>query len=490
MKRMVQGIIFLGCCGLILGFNAFEEESHQSFIPTAYVIKQDLEVEIKTVGELEAARSTIIASNIKGDQGKIIDLIPDGVYVQPGQILVKMDPTPFEDKVEKLRAQLKEHEIYVASLEQALEWEKIQTDHKDRAAFYEVEAAKLELDKMKYGDGPQEENRLKGMMQKAKLKYDELNSYSQDLMELETQGFLNATEVKQAQKKLVEEEEAYELAKLQYESYIQHVYPMQIKKGETNLKRAQVNEEETAKSGVYHVAKAHALLEQAKQDLSDMSLQLLEAEKELAQTEIIAPAPGMVVHREEYRSGQRRKPRVGDSLVKNQPLLDLPDLSAMLVKTRIREVDLFKIGIGKKVTIEVDAYPQLSFKGTLCFIGVLALADFGQRNDEKYFEVRIALDESEPCLRPGMTTRTTIHAQKALGTLTIPLHAVFDEHKQNYCYVVCPNATYEKRSIKLGISNEQWVEVKEGLQEGECIFLIDPTMLSSFTLWTKSKPRR
>lgn len=474
MKQFIQFLMVLGFLGLMLGTSAFKEASPVDVIPTAFVVRQDLKMEVKTVGELEAARSRIIASAVKGDQGKIIDLIADGIYVQPGEVLVRIDPTPFEDKVNQLRVQLKEQEAYVNALEQALEWEKIQAEHKNRTALYEIESAKLELDKIVYGDGPQEISRLKSAMQKAWLKYEELHAYSNDLIELEAQGFLNATEVKQAQKKLAEEQEAYEMAKLQHDNYVQHVYPMQVKKAETSLKRAQVNEEEVTKSGLYSIAKANALLDQAKQSLVDLEFQMFESEKELAQTEIKAPTSGMVVHREDYRSGQRRKPRVGDILVKNQPLIDLPDLSSMVIKTRVREVDLFKVDIGKKATIEVDAYPQLSFQGTLSSIGVLALADTGRTSDEKYFEVRIALDASDPCLRPGMTTRVTIHAQTAPDVLTVPLHAVFEEYKQAYCYVVGSNKAYEKRPIKLGIHNEHWAEIKEGLQEGDCVCLVNP----------------
>lgn len=474
MKRIFQLCLFLGFSGLILGFNLFKQASAVPKIPTAFVVKQDLKVAIKTVGELEAARSTSIASSIKGDQGKIIDLIADGVYVQPGQVLVRLDPTPFEEKIENLQSQIKEQEVYFAALEQTLEWEAIQSGHKNRMAAFEVEAAKLELDKIMYGDGPQEMSRLKAAMQKAWSKYDELQSYSHDLMELEAQGFLNVSEVKQVQKKLADEQEAYEMAKQQYESYIQHVYPMQVKKAETSLKRAQVSQEETIKSGGYSVAKSKALLDQAKQVLSDSLLQLREAQKELGQTEIVAPAPGMVVLREEYRSSQRRKPRVGDILVKNQPLIDLPDLSSMVVKTRVREVDLYKVGIGKKATIAVDAYPQFSFTGTITSIGVLALTDIGRATEEKYFEIRIVLDESDPCLRPGMTTRAIIHAQEANNVLTIPLHSVFDENKHTYCYVFRPWNLYEKKEVQLGMSNEQWIEVEAGLQEGECICLLNP----------------
>lgn len=474
MKKIFQHLIYSALGAILLGIFSFKDGSQIPYIPITQAIRQSFNVEVKTIGELEAARSLIIASSIKGDQGKIISLVADGVSVHPGDVLVKLDPTPFEEKLEKLKARMKEQEIEVSALEQAYEWEKSQADHKSKIAAYEIETAQLELDKMIHGDGPQEISRLKGAMQKAYLRFEELHGYSNDLLELEKQGFLNTAEIKQAQKKLSEEKEAYETAKMQHDSYVEHVYPMLVKKGETALKRAQIAQEEAAKLGAYGIAKAHALLQQAKHGWEDATQQIREIEKELVQTEIKAPASGMVVHREDYRNGQKRKPRVGDVLVKNQPLIDLPDLSAMVVKTRVRELDLYKVAVGKKATIDIDAYPELAFDGTIASIGVLAMGESGRTNEDKYFDIRIALDASDPRLRPGMTTRATIHVQEVKDVLTIPLHAVFNADHETYCYLSCPGGSYEKRHITLGVSNEQWIEVKDGLDEGAYVCLLNP----------------
>lgn len=471
---MLKTLIYLSAFVILLGVFSFKETTQTPYIPIAQAIKQTLKIEVKTIGELEAARSLIIASSIKGDQGKIIDLIADGVTVNSGDVLIKLDPTPFEEKIEKLQGKIKEQEHTILGLEQTLIWENAQADHKNKIAAYEMETAQLELEKIMHGEGPQEMSRLKGAMQKAFLKFEEFKGYSNDLKELEIQGFLNTAEMVQAQKKLAEEEEAYEMAKLQYESYVQHVYPMLIKKAETALKRAQIAVEEAIKLGDYQISKVYTLLAQSKQVLSDYAQQLTEAERELVQTEIKAPYPGMVVHREDYRNGQKRKPRVGDVLVKNQPVIDLPDLTAMIVKTRVREIDLYKVEVGKKATIEIDAYPELKIQGTLSSIGVLALGDHGRASDEKYFEVRIALDSRESRLRPGMTTRATIHVQKVEDALTIPIHAIFEENQQPYCYLSVPGGKYEKRSVVLGTANEQWVEIKEGLQEKDSVCLLNP----------------
>lgn len=478
MKQTKFLLLFLTFGIILIGVFFFKNRWIPSDdIPTAKVERKSFDVDIKTVGELEAARSTIIASSVRGDLGKIIYIVQDGINVKPNDVLVKMDPTPFEEKLDKLRVQIKEQEVFVTTVEKALEWEKDQAEHENNTALFDVESAQLELEKIIQGDGPLEISKLKSAMQKAWLKYDELNSYSDDLIALQEQGFLNPIELKQAQKKLQEEKEAYEGAQNQYESYINHVYPMLVKKAEANLRRSKMKQEEVQKTGTYQVAKSMALVIQSKQSLKDLNTQLTDGIKELDATEIKAPSPGMVVHREEYRSNQRRKPRVGDVLVKNHPLLDLPDLDSMVVKTKIREVDLHKVAVSKNATIQVDAYPQLIFPGHVSSIGVLALTDLARASEEKYFEVRVTLDKCDGCLRPGMTTRVTIHADHRDNTLTVPLHAIFDDpnQKQNFCFA----QTYtglQKKYISVGACNEQWAEIVSGLDEGDSVYLIDPSI--------------
>lgn len=473
-RQMVIGIAAL--IFLFVMVIPWKNNNNEGDIPVAYAEKRSFAVNVRTVGELEAKSSTIISSSIRGDQGKIISLVPDGSNVKEGNTLIKIDPTPFEEKIENLTSDLKEQEAYIEALGQTLEWEIDQGEHEKRTAEYEKQTAELELSRVIYGDGPLETSRLKGAMQKAWVKYDELNGYSDDLIALEQQGFLNAVERRQAEKKLEEERDAYEAAKLQYESFVEHVHPMQIKKAETSLKQALIKQEEMAKTRGYKIGKAYGELEQAKQEIKGIQLQLKEAERELAMCDVCAPAPGMVVHREDYRSGQKRKPRVGDVLVKNQPLMDLPDLDSMIVKTKVREVDLYKIAIGKEATIEVDAYPQLNFTGKVISIGILAMSDFGRQTEEKYFELRVELDKSDLRLRPGMTTRVTIHADKVNDVVSVPIHALFNENNHNYCYRSSFGG-FKMTAVELGTSNEQWAEIKSGLKEGDCVCLINPTMV-------------
>lgn len=431
--------------------------------------KQSFHIDVRTIGELEAENSITISSALRGDNVKILHIVPDGTHVEAGDLLIKMDPTPFEEKIEGLIYKLKEYEGHTESIKKSLEYEISQAERDDKMAAFEVEASELELTKVVNGDGPMEMARLRGAMQKAFAKYEEFNGYSDELADLEQQGYLNPSEMKNALKKLEEEREAYIAAKLQFETYETHVFPMNVKKAEGSLRQAKIRQQETNKIRNHAIGKARLELELAYQNLAAIQEQIADAQKELALSEIKAPSQGMVVHKEDYRSGQRRKPRIGDTILRNQSILELPDLNAMTVKSKVRESDLCKVEIGRCSSVEVDAYPQLIFTGKITSIGVLALPDPGKPAEEKYFEIRILLDESDSRLRPGMTARMMIHADQRENVLTVPVHAVFHDKKGAYCYV-----EGKKRNVTVGLCNEEWAEILSGLKEGEKVCLTIP----------------
>ena len=197
------------------------------------------------------------------------------------------------------------------------------------------------------------------------------------------------------------------------------------------------------------------------------------AQTELDRTVIRAPIPGIAVLPEAFRGGEKRKPRVGDIVWQNQPLVYLPDISEMVVKTQIREIDLHKVAAGKKVMVFVDAYPDLKLTGDVQSIGVLAESRTESHTADKYFQVVVSVKEKDQRLRPGMTARVEIECAKVEKALSIPIHAVFNEEGRSYCYVDT-QASYEKREISIGAQSEDWAQVLAGLKEGERVALSKP----------------
>lgn len=449
-------------------------ESRIVYRPYVFPERKSFTVEIKTTGDIEAEKSTTVSSPIRGDLGKIIYLVEDGKSVQKGDILVRFDPTPFEEGVEAVIEKIKEHEGKVESHAKILEWEIEKATYDLKGVETEEEVARLELTKLTQGEGPIEMGRLKIAMQKAEAKYLETKGYLDDLKSLELDEFFSPTEIKQVEKKLQEEQESYETAKMQYESYVQHVYPMLVKKGEIHCRKCAERKEETEKASKHRVELAKVTLEQGHHQLNELHRQMQNWITQIEQTIIKANNEGMVVLREDFRNGQRRKPRVGDQILKNQVILELPDMSSAIIKTRVKEVDLYKINKGTYVSVEVDAYPDIVLKGVIESIGVLGVVDFNKMGDQKHFEVIVKLLEVDPRLRPGMTSRLTIHAHDINDKLTIPIQALYEEEKQYYCYVENYEGDCFKQPVAVGWFSDQWVEIQNGLTEIDHVLLTAP----------------
>jgi HlyD family secretion protein len=165
---------------------------------------------------------------------------------------------------------------------------------------------------------------------------------------------------------------------------------------------------------------------------------------------------------------------VGDRVWQNQPLLYLPDISTMIVKTQIREIALHKIAVDQICTVRVDAYPETLFSGKVTSIGMLATERFESGIGERYFQLTVTLTGEDRRLRPGMTARIAVDAGNAANILFVPVHAVFDDDSVTFCYLSEKDGVYQKKEIVTGRQNEDLVEIVSGLQEGDLVSLLRP----------------
>lgn len=444
-----------------------------SSIPTARASFNDFEVAVDTVGELDSENAVTIGSELK-EESKIVFLIEDGIHVGKGDILIRLDPSIFEQTVAEAKANVEEMNALVAVQQQTLEWEKIQAEREIKSAEFDLQVALLEQEKLEKGDGPLEKSRLEGEMLDAKKKYEELEGYIADLKALAAKGYSNPLEITQAMEKVAQLREGYEVAKRQYDSYTDYILPTQVNAAKAKVQKCRMLIEQIKRGEGFKIGKAIAELEKSKKEYSTHKTALEEAEKELEKTVIRAPQAGLAVLKETYRGGELRKPRIGDTVIRNQPLVFLPDITDMMARVLVREIDLHKISLGKPAEIRVDAYPDLELGGEVSFIGVLAERRQEIRGGEKYFRVHVSISGENNLLRPGMTSRVRIIAQKrAEKVLTVPIQAVFLDDNVPFCFIV-RGEFFEKRELNLGAQNEDVVQINEGVKRGDRVCLSRP----------------
>ncbi len=458
---------------MLAGVKSNGDLSRTDGMITETVRKSSFDVRVQLVGHLEAARSTTVSSEVKGDAGKIIHLIENGKQVEEGDVLVRLDPTPFEDEVTECSSKVEACKAKVMALRQALDWEKNQAEREVSAAEYELEVSKMELEKIEKGEGPLELAQLENDMRKAKDDYTQKSGYLSDLEELEKQGFSSPAEVEQAKRKIEEAKEVYEIAVRKLNAFKEYLLPAKIEMARAKVERAESDLEQAKKSAEISIAKASAELDQSEQELRAAETSLAVAKEQLSKTVVRAPIRGLAVVREVYVKGEKRKIQVGDAVWRNQPLLYLPDISEMLVNAEVREIDLHKLRKGLQATVSVDAYPETRFEGAVRSIGVLAEKKTEVKSPEKYFQVTIAILGHDERLRPGMTAKVDIYSGGVTDALVVPLHAIFEQEGRKCCYVAVGDR-YELREVLLGIQNEDFAEVEDGLTEGEKVCLVEP----------------
>jgi len=138
-----------------------------------------------------------------------------------------------------------------------------------------------------------------------------------------------------------------------------------------------------------------------------------------------------------------------------------------------RDLDQIQLARGQKATIRIDAMPERVLNGHVKNVAAVATQDF-MTPDVKMFQTLIAIDDSQPGLKPGMSAEVTIQIEDPItDALIIPVTAVVggpELGRMRKCYVLVNNTPIE-RNIEIGQSNDTQVEVKSGLEEGEVVVL-------------------
>jgi HlyD family secretion protein len=182
-------------------------------------------------------------------------------------------------------------------------------------------------------------------------------------------------------------------------------------------------------------------------------------------------------------------------------LFTVADVSRMIVKAGVNEVDIGKIRVGMPVKVTLDAYPKIGFAGRIDRIAPAVRVD----DKVRVFDVEIRLDAQGRELRSGMTANIDVNGERKDKVLTVPVEAVFQRDGAEIVYVkkkLDPNAPppvkevkkdgqaqpsaqmnkdawkkwFDQRTVVTGLSDNAHVEILSGLKAGEELALEDPTL--------------
>ncbi|MGE3809364.1 MAG: efflux RND transporter periplasmic adaptor subunit [Gemmataceae bacterium] len=200
---------------------------------------------------------------------------------------------------------------------------------------------------------------------------------------------------------------------------------------------------------------------------------------EIAKCEIHAPQPGLVVYhvpeQSRFSSGSRQTLIAqGEPVSEGQKLMQIPDLSRMVVNTKVHEAMISRVRPGLSATVRIEAFQNRALSGHVKSVATVASQTHFLSSDVKVYQTLVAIDETLPGLKPGMSAEVTILTDSQVeNALKVPIQAIVgsaEMGQKRICYVMTPEGP-EERTVTVGISNEKEAEIKAGLVEGEMVVL-------------------
>ena len=170
--------------------------------------------------------------------------------------------------------------------------------------------------------------------------------------------------------------------------------------------------------------------------------------------EIKAPIGGMIIE---------RKAAVGELVDKANPICTISDPADLWVIAEVKERDIAAVKDGQDAAFSVLAYPGETFHGQVIRIGNQVEAD------TRTVEVRIAADNRDGRLKPGMFADVEITTTVLQDALVIPDDALQTDEESEVDFVMTGENRYEKRPVRLGLEQRGRVQVLDGLKAGDAV---------------------
>jgi len=205
-------------------------------------------------------------------------------------------------------------------------------------------------------------------------------------------------------------------------------------------------------------------------------------EDDLARTSIRSPMDGIVI---QLNAEQGETVVPGSTNLPGSVIMTVADMSTLLAEVEVSEVDVVDVALGQQAEVNVDALGSEPQSGR-----VVEIATSGRRDPAQgtiRFSVEVALEDPDPALRPAMTAKVDILTATREEALGVPIQAVVkrtlgddgDEvqgteakglDESDVVYLI-EDGEAVVRAVTTGVADELFVEVTQGLDDGEQVIV-------------------
>lgn len=413
------------------GTFAFTKNAAKSGVEylTHQVARGDLVVSVTEEGTLESSSNSEIKCRVKGGS-TVLSVIETGTEVQPGDILIELDKSTIEENISQQKIA---YETAVANL---------------ATAESDVAVATIGITEYLEGTFRSEKTTKEKEVVIAESSLKSAQNALDHTEKMFRKGYTSMLDL-QAQKDAVRHAE------------------LELKVKQTDLevlekftKAKQMEELES----LLKIATAQLASRQASLELERARLE--REEKQLANCTIRSEVAGMVIYPSAAEWKETPDIEQGASVREDQVLLMIPDLDQMQVKVGIHESKVDRLRVGMPARIELT---DGDVAGKVASVSSITKPSGWWNGNMVNYDTVIEL-EKQAGLKPGMSVSVEIFLAKHKNVLFVPVIAVMEIDDQYYCWVETANGV-EKRKVTVSDSNEQFIVIDSGLNEGDAVVL-------------------
>jgi len=439
-------------------------------VVTAQAIRGDLPVIVVERGELDSTKQVIVRCEVEGDRIKLVHIVPEGTHVNKGDEVAKFDTDELRKQYEQQKVKWKAAQAKAASAKGDLAVQRNKEKSEIDKGELAHELAVITLDKYEQKEFQVELDKKKGELALAQKELKEAMDNLEFTKNLVKKGFLPLEQVR-VQELLVENVK-FKVSQGEAGLDMLKDFDKKLKVTELKGKAREAGRELERTKQSQDAATAKAASESEAADITvDLEKQTLDRiEAQMAKCTIKAPQDGIVVYSKRYYDESTRI-QPGAMVFYQQPIFTLPDLDHMKVKVKIHESVIKKIDIGQSATLKVDALRNYPLNATVKTVGTLANSE-GWRQTVKEYMVEADINDlpTSAGLKPGMTAEVKIHVRTIPDALMVPVQAVTEYEGKSVCYVKRGRGL-ERVNVDVGDSNDQYIQILEGIGEGEDVAL-------------------
>jgi multidrug resistance efflux pump len=504
-----------------------------SFATATFAAKRgDLTITVAEGGSIRAGKSIEYKCEVerRGADVTILSIVPAGTYitqedVDSNMVLVKLDASSLETDLTRQKMELASANQSMTSAKEAYEIQKIQNESDKADGLLQVRFAMMDLQRYLgkdlgtqltedsnsitnlaehvapvLGRAHDDPNVLEGSAAGQELKRfgDEIVLAQGNLKNaqntligterLHDANYVSDLDLERDRLTVVNRQFALENAIVNRDLSLRYDFPKNAEQYLSAYIEAGRKLERTYAQCRSRLAQAQAALSSAEERFKSQESLVEEQVQQIAHCTIRARGPGLVIYGTGSSSDAFRMMRgrgggggsgmiaEGETVFEGQTIISMPDTASMVAEISVHETEVDKVRMGQYAEIVMDAFPDKRLQGRVIEVAPLPDQQQGFLNpDLKVYKTLVNIDGTHDFLKTRMSCKVEILVQQLKDALLAPITVVANRRGKKVIYVVNAVGGSDEREVVTGAFNDTFVQILEGLKDGEEVLMNPPT---------------